>query len=132
MRLLLDTHFLVWLATNERLLRAPERRMLESVEHEVVVSTVSIWELRIKDLAHARRGGSASPLSAAHAIAFATGNDIPILAPEAADYAATLSPPLDHGDPFDEMLLVHAQQLGARLLTRDARLIGHALAASPV
>ena len=34
----------------------------------------------------------------------------------------------DHGDPFDELLLVQAQVEGLRLLTPDARLRDHPLA----
>ncbi|MFW6300833.1 MAG: hypothetical protein ACOC20_07935, partial [Oceanicaulis sp.] len=40
----------------------------------------------------------------------------------------SLEPPLAHGDPFDEMLLLQAEAEGARLLTRDKNLAGHRLA----
>ena len=39
--------------------------------------------------------------------------------------AAELALPLGHKDPFDELLLVQAQEEGMRLLTRDAKLVGH-------
>ena len=42
--------------------------------------------------------------------------------------AAELAQPLGHKDPFDEWLLVQAQEEGMRLLTRDAKLTGHPLA----
>jgi PIN domain nuclease of toxin-antitoxin system len=42
--------------------------------------------------------------------------------------AASLSGPIDHSDPFDELLHSHAQQLQMRLLTRDEKLAGHPLA----
>ena len=44
--------------------------------------------------------------------------------------AALLSQPLGHKDPFDELLLVQAQEEGMHLLTRDAKLIGHPFAVS--
>jgi hypothetical protein len=34
---------------------------------------------------------------------------------------------LPHADPFDELLLVQAQLEGLKLLTRDAKLLGHPL-----
>jgi PIN domain nuclease of toxin-antitoxin system len=37
---------------------------------------------------------------------------------------------LGHKDPFDELLLVQAQEEGMRLLTRDAKLVGHPYAVS--
>lgn len=46
--------------------------------------------------------------------------------------AAELIPPLTHKDPFDELLLVQAQEEGMRLLTRDAKLMGHPLATRDV
>ena len=45
------------------------------------------------------------------------------------DIAATpLSVPIAHKDPFDMLLLVHAQELGMKLLTRDEKLRDHPLA----
>ncbi len=45
--------------------------------------------------------------------------------------AASLKHPTPHRDPFDEILLIQAQELGVRLLTRDRLLIGHPLALMP-
>ena len=42
--------------------------------------------------------------------------------------ARALKTPLGHKDPFDELLLVQAQEEGLRLLTVDRGLIGHPLA----
>jgi PIN domain nuclease of toxin-antitoxin system len=42
--------------------------------------------------------------------------------------SAALASPLGHRDPFDELLLVQAQEEGMRLLTRDAKLARHPLA----
>ena len=44
--------------------------------------------------------------------------------------ACPLETPLDHKDPFDELLLVQAQEEGLRLLTVDKMLAGHPLAIS--
>ena len=132
MRILLDTHFLIWLATDDQALSRAEQRLLTAPDTSILVSTISIWELRVKETSQARRGKPQPPLLAGDAITFARLSDLPIVAPEIDDYAAPLVPPIAHTDPFDEMLLVHAQQLGAKLLTRDDRLLGHALAASPL
>jgi PIN domain nuclease of toxin-antitoxin system len=42
--------------------------------------------------------------------------------------AAHLNFPLKHKDPFDELLLVQAQEEVMRLLTRDSKLAGHPFA----
>lgn len=132
MRILLDTHFLIWLATDDKTLSPAEQRLLSAPDASILLSTISIWELRVKEASQGRRGKPAPSLLARDAITFARLSAIPIVSPDVDDYAAPLIPPIAHTDPFDEMLLVHAQQLGATLLTRDERLLGHALAASPV
>lgn len=43
--------------------------------------------------------------------------------------AASLSHRLGHKDPFDEMLLIQAQEEGMQLVTRDTKLLTHPLAA---
>ncbi len=40
----------------------------------------------------------------------------------------SLETPIPHKDPFDELLLVQAQEEGLRLLTADRLLVGHPLA----
>ncbi len=42
--------------------------------------------------------------------------------------ARTLETPLDHKDPFDELLLVQAQEENLKLLTADRQLLDHPLA----
>ncbi len=42
----------------------------------------------------------------------------------------SLKIPLDHKDPFDELLLVQAQEEDLKLLTADKMLVGHPLATS--
>jgi PIN domain nuclease of toxin-antitoxin system len=60
------------------------------------------------------------------------GQNIDFLPLTAAHATAPLHEPLSHRDPFDEILLVQAQVEGLKLLTRDARLVGHPLATRAV
>ena len=55
MRILLDTHFLIWLATDPGELSTIECQLLSAQEHECLLSTISIWELRVKASAMVRR-----------------------------------------------------------------------------
>ena len=61
-------------------------------------------------------------------VAFAAAIDWELLPLTARHAAAELAQPLGHKEPFDELLLVQAQEERMRLLTRDAELIGHPLA----
>ena len=129
MRLLLDTHVLVWLANRPEKLSDAARELLARPSNRAFVSSVSFWELRIKW--SVSRGASREDfLDPAVAIPFAEqhGYELAMLSP--ADCVASLEVKLEHRDPFDEQLLIHAQRLGAKLLTRDRRLIGHPFALS--
>jgi len=128
MRLLLDTHILVWLAQAPDALVPNERRLLEDANGPLIVSAISLWEIRIKwEKLHpsGERKGTISPAQAMAHIERAAFDLVPI---SVADCAAMLDPPCESGDPFDQMLLIQAGNFGARLLTRDRRLADHPLA----
>jgi PIN domain nuclease of toxin-antitoxin system len=128
MKVLLDTHYLIWLLVEPEKLKPAELALLSRGDVEVLVSTVTAWELRIKWQTFDRNGMRKGSIDPRAAIDFARKHGI-LLAPLTAEQCvATLAEPLAHRDPFDEMLLLHAQQLGARLLTRDRLLVDHPLA----
>lgn len=130
MRLLLDTQILVWLADDRHRLSARERTAIAGAD-ELLVSTLSLMELRIKAGAERRRGRALSLLSPADAIAFCQARSIPIHPIAPSDTTVLLPDDPPQGDPFDEMLLAHASALQARLLTRDEKLRDHPLAYHP-
>lgn len=130
MRLLLDTHILVWLAGEREKLSERERAAIIGSD-EVLVSVLSLIELRVKTRAERRRGQPPSVMSPDAAIAFCATRDIAICPLIATDLTAVLATDPPHADPFDELLLAHAQALGARLLTRDEDMAGYPLAYRP-
>ena len=52
MKLLLDTHILLWTLTNDPKLSAKARKFLENEENEIYFSIISLWEVELKHLAH--------------------------------------------------------------------------------
>ena len=130
MRLLLDTQVLIWLASERNKLNAREKLAIAAAD-ELLVSALSLMEIRIKTRAERRRGKSPSLMSPADAIDFCTARRIVVhpLAPD--DLTVVLETDPSHGDPFDELMLAHAQALQATLLTRDKHLRGHPLAYRP-
>ncbi len=118
MRLLADTHLLLWAALSPEKLSAEAEARLNGRGDQVFFSTVSIWETAIKHgrghpdffmdptalrLGLLRAGYSELLITSEHAIAVAT------------------LPPI-HQDPFDRLLAAQAQVEGLMLLTADARL----------
>jgi len=94
----------------------------------LVLSAVSVWELRLKWRSLHASGLRQGPIDPAAMIGFANRLAWELLPLTAQHAAASLVPQLSHRDPFDELLLAQAQEEGMRLLTRDAKLINHPLA----
>jgi len=114
-KLLLDTHLLLWAAGVPDKLSEAARGLLNEPENLLIFSVASIWEVAIKqslkrsdfraDARLLRRGlldngYEELPITGAHAVAL------------------DILPPL-HKDPFDRILLAQAQVEGILLLTSD-------------
>ena len=125
MRLLLDTHIAVWAALDPDALTQAERKRMAGADTQLVLSAVAIWELRLKWHSFHISGARKGPINPGAVVAFAEAIAWELLPLTARHAAAGLAQPLGHKDPFDELLLVQAQEEGMRLLTRDAKLVGH-------
>lgn len=124
MRLLLDTHLLVWLLTQDARVSEQTRDLIDNHANDVLASAVSIWEVAVKWLL--RRGSlSDMPFSARIFMDGLADVGIEVLASTSAHAVALDDLPLLHGDPFDRLLLATARAEGMTLLTRDAALAGY-------
>ena len=115
MRVLLDTHVLLWTLMEPGRLPDALRDALADTGHHVMFSAVNIWEVAIKK-SLGRPGFDFSPndvLQAARATRFA---ELPVTAEHAARVLDLA--PLHH-DPFDRLLIAQALCEPARLLTAD-------------
>ena len=128
MKLLLDTHIVIWAALDPAALTEAERKRMAEPGTTLVLSAVAVWELRLKWHSFHISGGRKGLVDPAAVVAFAAAIDWKLLPLTARHAAAELTHPLGHKDPFDELLLVQAQEEGMRLLTRDTKLIGHPFA----
>lgn len=121
MKLLLDTHLLLWMAAEPAKLSEKVRSLVLDRQNDLFFSAASIWEIAIKSQldrvdscvdAHVLRRGLSDngylelPINAAHALA------VPAL------------PPL-HKDPFDRMLVAQATVEGFVLLTLDEQVAAY-------
>ncbi len=128
MRVLLDTSYLFDFMDRPGMFLASERRVLAARGTDFYVSAVSIWEMRLKHNARHWSGERKSRFSPEDVVAALQDQDITFLPMTMRHAASELETPLDHKDPFDELLLVQAQEEGLRLLTVDRRLVEHPLA----
>jgi PIN domain nuclease of toxin-antitoxin system len=118
MRLLLDSHVLVWWDNGTPLSRGCVEAVCDA--DEVYVSMASTWELTIK--ASAGRLRIPRPLPAI--LADNGFLPLPILL-EHTQQLATL--PHHHRDPFDRLLVAQALAEGLTLVTRDPQLARYAV-----
>lgn len=117
MRVLLDTHLLLWALGSPSKLSAASRKQIESAE--VFVSAASAWEISIK-----RSLGKlqADPREVVAAIAPAGFALLSITGEHA---AKVVELPALHKDPFDRMLIAQATIEPMILLTNDEALRGY-------
>ena len=117
MRCLLDTHTLIWLASDPSLLGERGRRIIEEEARSVHVSAVTAWELALL----AKRGKVALPVSAGKFYRTALHqHGIDEIAIMGEDALAAVALPDLHQDPFDRMLVAVAQREGLVLISRDS------------
>jgi len=115
MRLLLDTHVLLWALSGSKRLPDDARELIESADNEVLFSAASIWEIAIKaQLLRAEFGVDVETIAAA-----ARDTDFDELAISSRHAAGVAALPLHHKDPFDRMLMSQAIVEPARLVTAD-------------
>ncbi len=117
MRLLLDTHLLLWAARPSPQLSSRARRLINDPDNELVVSAASLWEIAIKSAL--RRPNFRLDASLFRRNLLNNGYDEMAVTGEHAVAVANL-PPL-HRDPFDRILVAQSIVEGITLLTSDPR-----------
>ena len=118
MRLLLDTHLLLWAAANSKRLPGEARALLEDSGNDAYYSAASIWEIAIKS--SLRRSDFRIDIDALLAVLPKMGlTELPVGAAHAASVAKL--PPI-HRDPFDRLLIAQSIAEPLTLLTNDALL----------
>lgn len=115
MKLLLDTHVLLWAAGEPDRLTDQARSLLEDPANQLYFSPVSLWEVAIKS-GLGRADFQVDPGSMRRGLIDNGYEELPISGQHAV-HIATL-PPI-HRDPFDRMLVAQAQVEGITLLTVD-------------
>jgi PIN domain nuclease of toxin-antitoxin system len=115
LRLLLDTHTMIWVFSAPRLLSAQARDAISAGENEVFVSVISPWEVAIKRSKKRLR----APDDLGDAVEAHQFQLLPVMLRHT---KAIGSLPNHHGDPFDRMLVAQAIIDGLTLVTSDRAL----------
>lgn len=117
MRVLLDTHLLLWALSQPSKLSTATRKQI--IAAEVYVSAASIWEVSIKSALGKLAANASDVLAGIEPAGFT-------LLPISGEHAAKVAElPMLHKDPFDRMLVAQASLEPMLLLTNDEVLRGY-------
>lgn len=116
MKLLLDTHILLWAAAEPNRLSRTARNLIQDPENDLLFSAVSILEVAIKH-SLGRKDFQIEPRLLRRTLLDQDYLELPITALHAA--SIDILPP-HHKDPFDRLLVAQAIAEGITLLTSDA------------
>ena len=119
MRVLLDTHVLLWALAEPTMMDAQTRAAIEAGDNEVLFSPASIWEISIK----AGLGRLDFAFEAADIARAALDTGFTELAVRANAAALVGRLPSLHRDPFDRLLVAQAIVEPATLYTADPQLV---------
>ena len=121
MKLLLDSHALLWWLEDSPILSAEVHEAIAESANAVAVSAASVWELEIKRAT----GKLRAPAQLVRRIEAEDFEPLPITLDHG---VAAGKLPLHHRDPFDRILIAQAQIEGLTIVTRDPRFAPYAVA----
>lgn len=126
MKVLADTHILLWALSNDARLPEKAAKLIENEENEIYYSIVSLWEVEIKRLAHpelmplgAKQFAEYCEMSGFHRISVKEKH---IFALESLKREEKAPP---HKDPFDRMLICQASTENMLFVTHDSLIAGY-------
>jgi PIN domain nuclease of toxin-antitoxin system len=114
-KLLLDTHLLLWAAGEPDRLSAAARRLLNDANNELFFSAASLWEVVIKSKL-GRSDFQADARILRRSLIDNSYGEMPILSSHVV--AIDGLPPI-HKDPFDRILIAQATVEGITLISAD-------------
>lgn len=115
MRLLLDTHTLIWHREGSDRLSRTAKAMIADNANQVIISIATLWEMSIKR----SLGKLTTAKSPAELLRIYQDNGATLLSILPEHVMAIESLPWHHRDPFDRMLVAQAKTEGLTLLSKD-------------
>ncbi len=115
MKILVDTHILIWLLSGDSMLSRSAQRILEDERNEIYFSSINIAEIAIKHV----KNPLLMPLTPEQVREAALENNLRELDFGSSHAVALASLPLHHKDPFDRMLIAQAEGSQMKLMSHD-------------
>jgi PIN domain nuclease of toxin-antitoxin system len=120
LRILIDTHYVLWAAMNSKRMEAWARKLIADLDNEILVSAASVYEISLKVRYGRLPEAMEFESDLVRNIENRLGYLILPLEAESMMRAARFREP--HADPFDRMIAAQAIQNNLPVLSTDARL----------
>lgn len=117
MKIIIDTHYLLWVLFDTNKLTENEKQILTDTENEIFVSSVSIWEISLKFSIRKLELNDFSPSELVEIINKTGFKLIDLTGHDASNFH--LLPKAGNSDPFDRMLIWQAISRKYYFLSRD-------------
>ena len=115
MKLLLDTHILIWWLSQDRRLSQLETDIIADPDNLIFISAATAWEIVVKKMIGKLEAPDNLP------VALAENNFLEL--PITIDHSQKLYQlPLHHNDPFDRIMIAQAISEDLTFMTRDAKI----------
>ncbi len=115
MKLLIDTHILIWWLGDDSKLSVPEKDLIANPDNMVFVSAAACWEITVKKMI----GKLDAPDDLPAALAANDFIELPITIQHT---QALYQLPPHHNDPFDRIMIAQAFDEGLAFVTRDSKI----------
>ena len=119
MKILLDTHVLLWALTGSKRLSRKAHRLISDPDNDIYVSIISPWEVGIKHNKFPER----MPIGSSDLFKYCKQSGYKLLSvkPSHINLLSDLDQCI-HSDPFDRMLICQAKAEQMTLITCDERI----------
>jgi PIN domain nuclease of toxin-antitoxin system len=115
MKLLLDTHILIWWLCDDFKLSSPEKNLIADPDNLVFVSAAACWEITVKKMI----GKLDTPDDLPAALAANDFIELPITVQHT---QSLYQLPPHHNDPFDRIMIAQALSEDLAFITRDSKI----------
>lgn len=115
MRLLLDTHTIIWFFESDSKLSSTAKSLIVNPDNQNYFSVASIWEIVIKQ--NLGKLNLSKPLD--QILNHIKKNGIEIINIEAQHALNVADLPLHHRDPFDRLIIAQSLSLGYTIVSKD-------------
>ena len=117
MKVLLDTHILLWFLTDDERLSQSHIDVIENKDNTLFLSMASLWEIAIKS--------GLMKLEIPSPLDILVPEEVLLIDIKIPHLEAYQKLPLIHKDPFDRLLIAQAQTEGLLMMTDDGKFKGY-------